>query len=156
MGQLMDYEFSDYCRSLMLGKNDADIEIFREEGTFGWNLLLKINGKPQETPQVFWADKAAYDHAVSVLRARGLKPDMFDDDEVYELIESPLTQRLVVEGHMFDIQIYRGADEPMWIVEIVNEKGTSIIPDERYETDEIALETALRDFKQEPIEEFLG
>lgn len=152
----MEYEFSEYCRSFELGKNEADIEIFRTVGTFGWNLALKINGKPQETPQVFLADKAAYDHAVSVLRARGLNPDMFDDDDHYEIIDSPLNQRLVVDGHMFDIQIYRGADEPLWILEIVNEKGTSIIPDERYETDEIALETALKDFQEEPIEEFLG
>jgi len=80
---------------------------------------------------------------------------MFEDDE-NEIIQSQLCQRIVVEGHMFDIQIYRGADEPMWILEIVNEKGTSIIPDELFETDNIALETALNDLQEDPIKEFLG
>lgn len=151
----MEYEFSDYCQSMILGKNDVDIEVFRPLGTFGWTLLLKINGNAQHTPQVFMADKTAYEHAMSVIRNLGMNPDMFVDDEC-EIILSALCQRIVVEGHMFDIQIYRGADEPMWILEIVNEKGTSIIPDELFETDKIALETALNDLQEDPIEEFLG
>jgi hypothetical protein len=79
---------------------------------------------------------------------------MFEDD--FEIIDSPLNQRLLVEGHSFEITIYKGVDEPDWILEIINEKGTSFIPEERFKTDRDAMGAALADFENEPIEEFLG
>ena len=151
----MAEEISDYSKSLVVGGDDADIDIYREAGTYGWRLDLKLNGKAIDVPNVFAADKAAYDHAIGVLKQRGLQPDMFDDDE-YELVASPLSQRLLVEGHPFEINIYRGVDEPDWVLEIVNAKGTSIIPDQRFKSDQDALGAALADFENEPIEEFLG
>ena len=72
------------------------------------------------------------------------------------LIESPLGQRLLVEGHPFEISIYRGVDEPEWILEITNAKGTSLILDERFKTDKDALGVAIAGFENEPIEDFLG
>jgi hypothetical protein len=29
-----DFDYSDFCQSLIIGSHDADIEIFRESGTF--------------------------------------------------------------------------------------------------------------------------
>ncbi len=146
-----EFEYSDYSRSLMLGNADVDIEIFREAGTFAWHMDMVINGKAVDWPNVFIADKVAYDAAMKYLRERGLNPD-----DHFELIESDLSQSVVVKGHRFDIQIYRGGDEPDWILEIVNPQGTSIIPDERYPTDRAAFDAAMADFENEPIEEFLG
>lgn len=150
-----EFEYSNYSRSLMIGENDADIEIYREPGTHAWHLEMKINGKIVEWPHVFIADKAAFDAAIKHLKERGLDPDMFQDDD-FVLIESPLNQSVMIEGHRFDIEIYRGADETDWILEIVNEKGTSIIPDARFPTDQDALGAAMADFENEPIEEFIG
>lgn len=72
------------------------------------------------------------------------------------IIESPLCQKLLVEGHPFEISIYRGVDEQEWILEIINAKGTSFIPDERFKTDKDALGAALTDFENEPLEDVLG
>jgi hypothetical protein len=69
---------------------------------------------------VFVADKAAYDAAVLYLKERGLNPDVFTEEDDYPIIESPLCQKLLVEGHPFEISIYRGVDEPEWILEITN------------------------------------
>ena len=151
----IDFEYSDFCESIIIGNHDVDIEIFRETGTFAWTLEMLIDGKPVEWPHVFVADKAAYDAAILYLKERGLNPDMFTDDDDYPIIESPLCQKLLVEGHPFEISIYRGVDEPEWILEITNAKGTSIIPDERFKTDEDALGVALADFENEPIANFL-
>jgi hypothetical protein len=150
-----DFEYSDFCESIVIGNHDVDIEIFRETGTFAWTLEMLIDGKPVEWPHVFVADKAAYDAAIRHLKERGLNPDMFTDDDDYSIIESPLCQKLLVEGHPFEISIYRGVEEPDWILEITNAKGTSFIPDERFRTDEDALGVALADFENEPIENFL-
>ncbi|MGB0900486.1 hypothetical protein [Halocynthiibacter sp.] len=151
-----DFEYSDYSKSLIIDGQDIDIEIFRENGTFAWHLEMQIDGKSVEWPNVFIADKAAYDAAVVHLRERGLNPDMFADDDDYPIVDSPLCQKLLVEGHPFEISIYRGVDEPDWILEITNPKGTSFIPEERFKTDQDALGAALADFENEPIEEFLG
>jgi hypothetical protein len=151
-----DLEYSDFGRSLMLGSHDVDIDIFRKVGSFAWTLDMRVDGKSVEWPHPFVADKAAYDAAVVHLKERGLNPDMFAADDDYPIIGSPLSQNLLVEGHRFEISIYRGVDEPDWILEIINPKGTSFIPEERFKTDEDALGVAPADFENEPIEEFLG
>lgn len=151
-----DFEYSDYSKSLIIDGQDVDIEIFREHGAFAWHLEIKVGGKTVEWPNVFIADKAAYDAAVVYLKERGLNPDMSADDDDYPIVDSPLCQRLLVEGHPFEISIYRGVDEPDWILEITNSKGTSFIPEERFKSDRDALGAALADFENEPIEEFLG
>lgn len=150
-----DFEYSDFCRSLMIGSHDVTIEIFREQGSFAWHLEMQLDGKPVEWANVFVADKAAHDAAILYLKERGLNPDMMDEDD-FPIIDSPLSQKLLVEGHRFEISIYRGIDEPDWILEITNAKGTSFIPDGRFKTDKDALGAALADFENEPIEEFLG
>ncbi len=64
---------------------------------------------------------------------------MTDDD--YELIHSPLTQTHSAEGHTLQIEIYRSADSP-WILEIVDEQGTSTVWGAEFATDTAALEAA--------------
>ena len=117
---------------------------------------MQIDGKPVEWPHVFVANKAAYNGTILYLKERGMNRDMFADDDDYPIIESPLCQKLLVEGHSFEICIYRGVDEPEWILEITNAKGTFFIPDERFKTDRDALGVALADFENEPIASFLG
>jgi uncharacterized protein len=151
-----DFDYSDFCKSFVIGDHDVAIEIFREVGTFSWTLKMEVDGKPVEWSHVFVADKAAYDAAVVYLKERGLNPDTLADDEDYPIIDSPLSQSLLVEGHRFEISIYRGVDEPDWILEIINAKGTSFIPVGRFRTDKDALGAALADFENEPIEDFLA
>jgi len=71
------------------------------------------------------------------------------------ITDSPLSQSLIVEGHCFDIKIYRGEDT-LWTLEVVNAKGTSFVRDELFPTDEDALGAALADFETSPVEDFLS
>ncbi|WP_426034038.1 hypothetical protein [Cypionkella sp. TWP1-2-1b2] len=74
---------------------------------------------------------------------------------VPKVIKSPLSQVLLVEGHRFEVGIYR--DEVAgWFLEIVNEKGSKFVCDEWFSTDADALGAAIADFENQPIEDFLG
>ena len=70
-----------------------------------------------------------------------------DSDDAYDIIHSPLERTLSGEGHALRIAIYRGAHEPDWILEIENETGTSTVFDERFATDQEALDAALHEIE---------
>jgi uncharacterized protein len=76
------------------------------------------------------------------------------DDEI-ELIHSPLTRTLSAEGHTLRIEIYRGAGE-RWILEIVDELGTSTVWDDLFDTDAAALEVALEAIEDEGMHSFVA
>ncbi|MCX2863618.1 UPF0149 family protein [Paucibacter sp. PLA-PC-4] len=78
---------------------------------------------------------------------------MIDDDD-FDLIESPLTRTHRVEGHTLRIQIYHGPDEP-WILEIVDELGTSTVWEDGFDTDTAALQAALLAIQTEGVHAFL-
>jgi uncharacterized protein len=69
------------------------------------------------------------------------------DDDTYDIIHSQLERTLSGEGHSLKIAIYRGADEPDWILEIEDETGTSTVFDERFATDQAALDAALAEIE---------
>jgi uncharacterized protein len=71
-----------------------------------------------------------------------------------EIIHSPLSQTYSAEGHTLQIQIYRSADSG-WILEVVDEHGTSTVWDDLFETDKAALETAFLEIEQEGIHPFV-
>lgn len=64
-------------------------------------------------------------------------------DDTYDITHSPLERTLSGEGHTLRIGIYRGIDEPDWVLEIEDEQGTSTVFDERFATDQAALDAAL-------------
>lgn len=64
-------------------------------------------------------------------------------DDTYDITHSPLERTLSGEGHTLRIGIYRGIDEPAWVLEIEDEQGTSTVFDERFATDHAALDAAL-------------
>lgn len=76
-----------------------------------------------------------------------------NDDDI-ELIHSPLTRTHSAEGHTLRIEIYRGASEP-WILEIVDELGTSTVWDEAFDTDTAALEAAFEEIEAEGVHAFV-
>lgn len=75
------------------------------------------------------------------------------DDEI-ELIHSPLTRTHSAEGHTLQIEIYRSAGSP-WILEVVDELGTSTVWDDPFETDTAALEAAFLAIEAEGIHSFV-
>ncbi len=76
------------------------------------------------------------------------------NDDEFELIDSPLSQIYSAEGHTLRIDIYRGQDEP-WILEIVDELGTSSVWGEEFETDTAALAAAFEALKAEGVHHFV-
>ena len=79
---------------------------------------------------------------------------MIDDDDDFDFIDSPLTRIHSAEGHTLRIQIYRGPGEP-WILEIVDELGTSTVWEDGFDTDTAALQAALLAIETEGIHTFL-
>ena len=76
-------------------------------------------------------------------------------DEEFELEDSPLSGEIVRDGETLDIRIYRGGDEKYWILEIVNDHGTSTVWDDQFPTDQAALDEALQAIEEEGIAAFL-
>ncbi len=70
-------------------------------------------------------------------------------DDIDDIIPSPLARTLSGEGHTLRIHIYRGTTEPDWVLEIEDEKGTSTVFDERFASDQAALDAALAEIEAE-------
>jgi uncharacterized protein len=77
--------------------------------------------------------------------------NMTDD---IDIIHSPLAQTYSASGHGVDIQIYRTPDTH-WVLEVVDEHGTSTVWDELFETDKLALEEAIKAIETEGIGSFI-
>lgn len=77
---------------------------------------------------------------------------MNEDD--YVIIHSPLEQRVTLTGITVEVLIYRGEDEPGWILEIVDHLGGSTVWDDRFPTDQAALAEALATIQAEGIGSF--
>lgn len=75
-------------------------------------------------------------------------------DDEFELIYSPLARTHSAEGHTLQIQIYRSAGSP-WILEVVDELGTSTVWDEPFDSDTAALEAAFLAIEEEGIHSFV-
>jgi hypothetical protein len=76
-------------------------------------------------------------------------------EEEYKIIDSPLSREYTSEGHTVDVQIYSDEDQKEWILEVVNEAGTSILWDDPFDSDEKALEAFIQTVEKEGIQAFL-
>lgn len=74
------------------------------------------------------------------------------EDAQDEGVYSPLERRVSRGGAHWDIFIYRGRSETMWILEIEDQHGTSYVWDEQFETDRMALDAALRAIENDSVE----
>lgn len=72
-----------------------------------------------------------------------------------ELIQSPLSQSIMRDGHALQVDIYRLEDEVDWVLEVVNETGTSHVWDDRFATDHAALDAVHEAIDEEGITAFL-
>jgi uncharacterized protein len=74
--------------------------------------------------------------------------------EDIDIIHSPLEQTYNAEGHSVQIQIYRSMNS-QWVLEVVDETGTSTVWDELFATDAQALAEALMAIQAEGIGNFI-
>lgn len=72
-----------------------------------------------------------------------------------ELIESPLGWSIERNGRHLTVNIVRLATEPGWSLEVVNDKGTSIVWDNPFETDRQADAAFRNALAQDGFEAFL-
>jgi hypothetical protein len=71
-----------------------------------------------------------------------------------KLIDSPLSQSVVLDGETLQVRIYRLDREKTWTLEIVAAAGTSTVWEDRFRSDRDALEEALAAMREEGIEAF--
>ena len=72
-----------------------------------------------------------------------------------ELIQSPLSQTITRDGHTLQVDIYRLEEETDWLLEVVNDDGTSHVWDDRFATDQAALDAVHEAIDAEGIAAFL-
>ena len=72
-----------------------------------------------------------------------------------ELIQSPLSQTITRDGHTLKVDIYRLDEEVDWVLEVVNEQGTSHVWDDRFATDQAALDAVHEAIDEEGVAAFL-
>jgi len=72
-----------------------------------------------------------------------------------ELIQSPLSQTITRDGHTLKVDIYRLEEEVDWLLEVVNEDGTSHVWDDRFATDQAALDAVHKAIDEEGVAAFL-
>jgi hypothetical protein len=72
-----------------------------------------------------------------------------------ELIQSPLSQAITRDGHTLQVDIYRLDEEVDWLLEVVNEEGTSHVWDDRFATGQAALDAVHAAIDEEGVAAFL-
>ena len=72
----------------------------------------------------------------------------------FGIIQSPLSQTLTEDGITIEIIIFRDADEDEWTLEILDHNDGSTIWEDGFETEEDALEEALRAVEEDGIASF--
>ncbi len=70
------------------------------------------------------------------------------------LVHSGRSRQVTVDGHNLKIEIYRLEDCPEWSLEVVDEDGTSTVWDNLFETDEAAINEALKTIDEEGLSAF--
>ena len=81
------------------------------------------------------------------------KEDWMSDE--YEIVLSPLCQKITRHGLTIDVQIYRGLDDEGSILEVVDENGGSTVWSDPFRTDEAALSAVMGIIATEGIASFL-
>jgi hypothetical protein len=75
------------------------------------------------------------------------KPMSKSDDE-FTLIRSKLSGFITQDDMTVEVCIYRGDAERTWQLEVVNQEGTSIVWDDRFATDQAAMDEVNAQLKQ--------
>ncbi|MDZ7909057.1 MAG: hypothetical protein U5N10_13080 [Gemmobacter sp.] len=73
---------------------------------------------------------------------------MVDDDEP-NMVNSGKSQRVIVDGLPFSIEIYRLETDETWTLEVVDHEGTSHVWDDLFEADKDALNAAITAIESE-------
>jgi hypothetical protein len=79
---------------------------------------------------------------------------MNTNDDV-EVIFSELCADVEIDGHLLTVEIYKTDIDPSWILEVVNEFGTSTVFDDPFIADRLAWQQFEKTVKEERLAAFL-
>ena len=77
------------------------------------------------------------------------------DDQDPKLVTSDKSQRVLVDGYPFSIQIYRLETDKTWTLEVVDHEGTSHVWDEQFRSDKDARNAAIEALESEGAAAFM-
>ena len=77
------------------------------------------------------------------------------NEEEPNLVTSGKSQHVVIDGHRFDIEIYRLERDDTWTLEVVDEQGTSHVWDEQFASDKAARDIALNEIQKAGAMQFM-
>lgn len=77
------------------------------------------------------------------------------DDKDPNLVTSDKSQRVLVDGYPFSIQIYRLETDKTWTLEVVDHGGTSHAWDEQFRSDRDARNAAIEALESEGAVAFM-
>lgn len=75
--------------------------------------------------------------------------------EEYEIEDSLLSQKVTRDGMTVEVLIYRGKDDPGWMLEVVDQEGGSTVWEDWFHSDVDALAEAMSTIETEGIGCFL-
>jgi hypothetical protein len=81
---------------------------------------------------------------------------MSKSEDEFTLIRSKLSSFITQDGMTIEVCIYRGDAERTWQLEVVNQEGTSIVWDDRFETEQAAMDEVKGTIETEGMASFLS
>jgi len=60
-----------------------------------------------------------------------------------------------IDGYRFEVQIFRAEHDAEWLLEVIDEVGTSHVWDETFEDDKEAFKVALQTIEEEGVHDFI-
>jgi hypothetical protein len=77
-------------------------------------------------------------------------------DQEPKLIESERSGPFERDGHLVEVHIYKLEHDKEWVLEVVDEGGTSMVWDDKFTTDRIAWKEFLRTVDNEGMAAVIG
>lgn len=78
-----------------------------------------------------------------------------NDDNEPNLVTSSKSRRVMIDSHAFSVEIYKSEGDLEWILEVVDETGTSHIWDDKFSSDKEAFAVAVADIEEHGALEFM-
>lgn len=78
------------------------------------------------------------------------------EDDFPEIIHSPLSQSVEMDGECVHIEIYRSEEDSGWVMEVEDVYGNTTVFNGTFKSDDDALIAAKHSIKTEGIHAFVG
>jgi hypothetical protein len=76
-------------------------------------------------------------------------------DDKFKIITSPLSRKFTRDGITVEILIYRGENDPAWVLEVVNPRSAATVWEDTFATEQDALNEVYQTIATEGIGNFL-